>query len=138
MRNHALVFGFVAATLAACSKDGGKPAAPANPRDAVLATWTDAKLTVSPLTPATVAFGKDCQTGTVEGIELLLCGFATPDEAKAAEDGGLGWIGQATGVSQARGAALIVLADRRKVDPSGRTINRLVKLASGEPATPAK
>jgi hypothetical protein len=28
-----------------------------------------------------------------------------------------------------RGAPLIVLADRRKVDPSGRTIHRMMKLA---------
>lgn len=91
--------------------------------------WKAAKLTPSALTPATVTFGKACQSGTVEGVDVLLCSFASPAEAKAAEDPGLTWVGEATGTSQARGAALIVLADRRKVDPSGRTINRLMKLA---------
>ncbi|HEY0991866.1 MAG TPA: hypothetical protein VGD80_32670, partial [Kofleriaceae bacterium] len=75
------------------------------------------------------AFGKDCQSGTIEGIDVLLCNFGSADEARAAEDGGLAWVGQATGASQAHGAALVVLADRKKADPNGRTINRLMKLA---------
>jgi hypothetical protein len=100
-----------------------------DPADPVIDAWKTAKLVASALTPATVAFGKDCRSGTIEGLELLLCRYPTPAEAKAAEDKGYGWVGQATGASQAHGAALIVLADRRKVDPSGRTINRLMKLA---------
>jgi hypothetical protein len=124
---------------AACSKSGefdkaqggsaGASGAAVTAVTGVIAAWKDANLTPSALTPATVAVGKDCQSGTVEGIDVLLCSFASADEAKAAEDQGLTWIGQATGASQARGAALIVLADRRKADPSGRTINRLLKLA---------
>jgi hypothetical protein len=115
-----------------CSKagDGDKPSGgSAGPRDAVVAAWKDAKLTVSALTPASVAFAKDCQGGTVEGLDVMLCNFASATEAKAAEDQGLSWIGPATGASHAHGAVLVVLADRRKVDPSGRTINRLMKLA---------
>ena len=112
--------------LVACTKEGGKSG---TSRDAVLEAWKGGKLTVSSLAPAKVAFGADCQSGTVEGVEVLLCNFATPAEAKAAEDAGLGWIGAATGASQARGAALVVLADRKKADPSGRTINQLMKLA---------
>jgi len=81
------------------------------------------------MTAATVSFGKDCQTGSIEGIDVVLCNFPSAAEAKAAEDQGLLWIGQATGASQAHGAVLVVLADRKKADPSGRTINRLLKLA---------
>ena len=58
-----------------------------------------------------------------------MCNFATPADAKAAEEPGLAWVGPATGSSQAHGAALIVLVDRKKADPNGRTINRLMKLA---------
>src|SRR5262245_59216228 len=105
--------------LAACGKSGSGATA----RDAVIDAWKGAKLTPSALTPATVAFGKDCQSGTVESIDVLLCNFATPAEAKAAADPGLAWVGEATGASQARGSALIVLADRKKADPNGRTIN---------------
>lgn len=114
--------------LVACSKDGGK-AGGGSRRDAVIEAWKAAKLTPSALTPATVSFGKDCQSGTIEGLDVLLCNFASAAEAKAVEDPGLTWIGEATGASQAHGALLIVLADRRKADPSGRTINRLMKLA---------
>src|SRR4051812_30879971 len=116
----------VFAVLAGCS---GTPPAKTTPRDAVLEAWKADKLTPSALTAQTVAFGKDCQGGSVEGIEVLVCNYASPAEAKAAEDAGLGWVGQATGASQARGAALVVLADRKKADPSGKTINRLLKLA---------
>ena len=113
--------------LAACSKTGGDK--PAGPRDAVIAAWKADKLTPSAMTPAKVAFGVDCQSGTVESLDALVCSFGSPAEAKAAEDQGLSWIGSVTGASQAHGSALIVVADRKKADPSGRMINRLMKLA---------
>lgn len=115
-----------ALALTACGKGGDKPA---GPRDAVIAAWTADKLTPPAMAPATVAFGKDCQSGTIESIDVLVCSFASPAEAKAAEDQGLSWIGSVTGASQAHGSALIVLADRKKADPNGRMINRLMKLA---------
>lgn len=125
--------------LVACSKGDDKaadkkaePAKPATPRDAVVAAWAGDKLAAT-LAPATVAFAKDCQSGTIEQLDALVCNFATPAEAKAAQDAGNGWIGSATGASQSHGAALIVLADRKKADPNGRMINRLMKLAPGEP-----
>ena len=122
--------------VAACSKsdDKSNPMAKAvgaamGGRDAIVDAWKDAKLTPSALTPAQVAFGKDCQSGTVDGLDVLLCDYPSPAEAKAAEDQGLTWVGQATGASQAHGATLVVIADRKKTDPSGRTINRMLKLA---------
>lgn len=123
--------------LVACSKADDKKAEPAakpaaTPRDGVVAAWAADKLTAT-LAPATVAFAKDCQSGAVEQLDALVCNFATPADARAAQDAGNGWIGSATGASQAHGAALIVLADRKKSDPSGRMINRLMKLAPGEP-----
>ena len=110
-----------------------KAAAPATPRDAVIAAWTADKLAPSGWAVAAVAFAKDCRAGTVAELDVLLCNFATPADAKAAQDAGNGWIGSATGASQAHGAVLIVVADRKKADPNGRTINRLMKLAPGEP-----
>jgi len=125
-RGAALVIA-AAAALAGCSKDA---AAPAGPRDAVLAAWKAEQLApAAALVPAKVAFAADCQTGAVGEIDVLLCNFASPAEAKAAEVAGLAWIGAATGASQAHGAALVVVADRKKADPSGRTINKLLKLA---------
>jgi len=122
--------------VAACSKsdDSKNPLAKAvgttlGGRDAIVDAWKDAKLTPSALTPAQVAFGKDCQSGTVENLDVLLCDYPSPAEAKAAEDQGLTWVADATGASQAHGATLVVIADRKKTDPSGRTINRMLKLA---------
>ena len=98
-------------------------------RDAVIEAWKKGGLTPSPMTAATVTVGKDCQSGTVGAVDVLLCVFPSAAEAKAAEDAGLGWVGEATGASQAYGSVLISVADRRKSDPSGRTINQMMKLA---------
>jgi hypothetical protein len=120
----------VAAVIVAagCSKasDSGKPA---GPRDAVLDAWKAEKIELTAPAPATVAFAKDCQAGVVQNLDVLLCSYATPAEAKAAEDPALAWIGAATGAAQAHGAALVVIADRKKADPNGRLINKLMKLA---------
>jgi hypothetical protein len=110
---------------AACSKGDSAGTA----RDKVLDAWKADKLAPSAFAAATVAVGKDCQAGTVERIDVLVCNFASPAAAKAAEDAGLAWVGPTTGASQAHGAALVVLADRKKADPDGRKINRLLKLA---------
>ena len=61
---------------------------------------------------------------------MLVCAYATAEEAKAAQDLGLQWVGDTTGAAQAKGALVIAAADRHKADPSGRTINQLMKLAT--------
>lgn len=125
----------LALAISACDKDGSgaeqKSAAgdPAGPRDALLAAWKKGGLVPSAMTPAQVEFGSDCRAGTVNGIGVLLCAYASPAEAKAAEEAGYGWVGAATGISQARGALLIAAADRDRTDPSGRTLDQLTKLA---------
>lgn len=112
-----------------CSKDEGKPAQPtASSREAVIEAWKKGGLSPSAFTAATVAFGKDCQSGTVNGIDVTLCEYASEDEARAAEEPGLAWVGETTGISRAAGKVLIAAADRRKADPSGKTINQLTKL----------
>jgi hypothetical protein len=117
-----------ALVAAGCSK-ASDSAKPAGPRDAVLDAWKADKIELTGLAPAPVAFAKDCQAGTVQSLDVLLCSFPTPAEAKAAEDPALAWIGAATGAAQAHGAALVVVADRKKADPNGRLINKLMKLA---------
>lgn len=112
----------VAAALIACSKEGADQR---SSRDAVIAAWKQAGLEPSAFTQATTV-GNDCASGTVNRLEVLVCTFATEQEAKAAEDKGLAWVGDATGASRARGTMLIAVADRRKADPSGRTINQLI------------
>ncbi len=129
MRTHTWVA--VMISIVGCNKsdDVSRKAAGVGARDAVIEAWKKGGLTVSPMTPATVAFAKDCQSGTVGAVDVLVCVFPTPAEAKSAEDAGLAWVGDTTGAAQAHGAALIAIADRRKSDPSGRTINQMMKLA---------
>ena len=126
----------ICAALTACGKADqpadkatGSGAPATGPRDAVIGAWKTAKLDPPAFAPATVAFAKDCQAGAIGGLDVLVCNFASAADAKAAEDSGLSWIGGATGASQAHGAALIVVADRKKADPNGRMINQLLKLA---------
>jgi len=116
----------LALALTACGKSADKPA---TPRDAVLAAWKAEKLVPMGLTPTPVAFTTDCLGGTLENIDVLLCSFATPADAKAAESQALPWVGSALGASQAHGTVLSALADRRRIDPDGRTIHKLMNLA---------
>jgi hypothetical protein len=112
-----------------CSKEEGKPGAPsASSRDAVVEAWKKGGLEPSAFTAATVAIGKDCQSGTVNGVDVLLCEYPSDDEAKAAEEKGYVWVGETTGISRAAGKVLVVAADRKKADPSGKTLNQLTKL----------
>lgn len=124
---------FVGCILAvACSKDAGTGRGAAGgelTRDKVVAAWKKGGLEPTPLTKASVAVGKDCHSGTVSGVDVLVCQYETPDAAKTAEAAGLDWVGEATGMSQAAGKVLVAAADRRKTDPSGRTINQLMKLS---------
>lgn len=116
----------LALALTACGKSADRPV---TPRDAVLAAWKAEKLVPVGLTPTPVAFAKDCLSGALENIDVLLCSFATPADARAAESQALPWVGSARGASEAHGSVLIVLADRRRIDPDGRTIQRLMSLA---------
>lgn len=121
-----------------CGKDeaGGPGASAASSRDGVMDAWKKGGLTPSPFTAATVAFGKDCQSGTVNGVDVLLCQYPSDAEAKAAEEQALAWVGDVTGIARAVGKVVVAAADRRKADPSGRTLNQLTKLLTPASTTP--
>lgn len=118
--------------LASCSKDDGTGRGGAGgelTRDRVVEAWKKGGLTPTPLTAATTTVGKDCHSGTVNSVDVLVCQFATVDEAKAAEPKGYEWVGEATGTAVVSGKVLVVASDRRKSDPSGRTIDKIMKLS---------
>ena len=112
--------------LAACGKGSGPTGSGA--RDTVVDAWKKGGLEVSELKATTTGVGKDCAQGTVAKVDVLVCSFASTDEAKAAEDLGLQWVGDTTGRSQAKGSLVIAVADRKKADPNGKTINQIYKL----------
>lgn len=111
------------AALAACSKEKG-----ATSRDGVVAAWKKGGLEPSALTAAKTDVGSDCASGTVNKLDVLVCTFKSAKEAKDAEDSGLEWVGNNTGASRAQGEMLIVVADRKKVDPQGKVINQVITL----------
>lgn len=113
-------------TSLACG--GGKDASSAS-TDAVVAAWKAAKLDVSALTEVDPKpySATGCRGGTVSGVDVVVCSYGSGEDAQAAEDLGLAQIGSATGAALVRGMRLLVVADRRKVDPSGRTIDAITK-----------
>ena len=119
-----------ALALAACGND--RPSPPAG-RDGVLAAWKQAGLTVSAMSEADgkALGGGDCRAGTVSGLDVTLCSYGSDKAASAAQDAGLTSVGSATGASLAQGSMLLVVADRRNADPSGRTIDQITKAFRG-------
>ncbi len=114
--------------LAACGKGDGTTGGSA--RDALLAAWKTAGLAPTGFAAAKDSpVGKDCQLGSINSVDVLVCAYPTADEAKAAQDAGLKWVGDTTGIAQARGTLVIAAADRKKADPTGTTINKLIKTA---------
>jgi hypothetical protein len=120
----------VSVALVACGDDkktGG--AGGTDPRTAVIDAWKAGGLTAGALEPAQAAgVGTDCKSTNVKALELLLCVYPSADAAKAAEEPGLAWVGSATGAVKSSGTVLVAVADRRKTEPSGKTINQLLKL----------
>jgi hypothetical protein len=112
--------------VAACGKGSGPTGSGA--KDTVLDAWKKGGLEVGEMKPTTSDVGKDCSQGTVSKLDVLVCSFASTDEAKKAEELGLKWVGDTTGMSQAKGSLVIAVADRKKADPNGKTINQIFKL----------
>jgi hypothetical protein len=119
--------------IAACSKDEGKDKGasgdtakaaegdeadePSKAEAAVLDAWKDKDLEVD----------KSCRTGTVKGLDVAICEYDSPEAAKAATKAGYSWVGATTGSAWVSGSLVIAVADRSKADPSGKTINELMK-----------
>lgn len=126
----------IAALLVGCGgKDEGGAAGGSGDKPAAseafaptLEAWKEGGLEASALTPATVDIGKACQTGTVKNLDVVLCELGSEDEAKAAEAKAWAWVGSTTGTAWVKEKIVVAVADRRKADPSGRTINQLRKL----------
>ena len=71
--------------------------------------------------------GGKCVTGRVAGLDATLCNFKEAELARKAEDSGWELVGNAVGSSVVSGKVLLVIADPRKEDPSGRRINDLIQ-----------
>jgi hypothetical protein len=116
----------LAFALVACSKS--QPAGPMA-RDAVINAWKNGGLETTEFATTSSPVGKDCSIGTVGKLDVLVCTYASADEAKQAANLGYQWVGDTSGKSEARGAAVIAVADRHKLDLHGKTMNQIYKLA---------
>jgi hypothetical protein len=110
--------------------EGASPTTTAPPASitAVIDAWKKGGLAPGELI-ATKGFGSTCQSSSVDKVEVVLCDFGKADEAKKAEKAGLDWVGDTTGAAWASGSVVVAVADRTKADPSGKTINKLMKLS---------
>jgi hypothetical protein len=121
-------------SLAACSKEEKQSPAASGGAPAVVDAWKKAGLTVGAMDAVDGAKygGGECKAGQVSGVDAVLCTYPTAEAAKTAEAKGLEAVGEATGSAIAQGKVLLVVADRRKADPEGRTINQMTKLFRGK------
>ncbi|HUQ07754.1 MAG TPA: hypothetical protein VM261_34910 [Kofleriaceae bacterium] len=118
--------------LAACDEDKAqaKGSGPPPNDDALIAAWKKAGLEVSPFTDADAApySAQSCRAGTVGGVDVVVCSYDTGEDASAAQDPALALLeksGATTASALARGKKLLVVTDKRKADPTGRSINAI-------------
>ncbi|WP_375758796.1 hypothetical protein [Corallococcus exercitus] len=96
--------------------------------DDVLAAWKAAGESPSAFTDVGEKLpGGKCQAGKVSGLEATVCVFDSADKARQAEEAGWALVGNAVGSAVVSGKTVLVIADPKKEDPSGRRINALVK-----------
>jgi hypothetical protein len=114
----------ITVALVACGKGKQGPSS----RDGVIDAWKKGGLEPSAFTAAKTDVGKDCASGTVSKLDVLVCTFASDKDAAAAQDAAYKWIGDTTGVAKPLGEMLVVVADRKKADPQGKVINQIVTL----------
>jgi hypothetical protein len=71
--------------------------------------------------------GGKCFAGKVAGLDATVCEFKEAEQARKAEDAGWELVGNTVGSALASGKVLLVIADPRKEDPSGRRINDVIQ-----------
>ncbi|RYZ37114.1 MAG: hypothetical protein EOO71_29230 [Myxococcaceae bacterium] len=72
--------------------------------------------------------GGRCKAGKVNGLDATLCFFDSGAKADQAQESAWALVGEAVGAAVVSGKWVLVIADPRKEDPSGRRINALVKI----------
>lgn len=107
--------------------------------DSIVGAWRQAGLTptvFSKLEDESLKPGS-CQQGKVDGLAVVLCEYADAAAAHAAQNTGLGHIGETTGLALAADKLLLIVSDPDKSDPAGRKINQIAA-AFRDALVPAK
>jgi len=96
--------------------------------DDVIDAWKAAGESPSAFTDAGEKLpGGRCQAGKVSGLDATVCVFDSSEKARQAEEAGWKLVGNSVGSAVVSGKRVLVIADPRKEDPTGRRINALVK-----------
>jgi serine/threonine protein kinase len=74
-----------------------------------------------------------CKSGAVNGLDVTVCEYPSPQVAESAKPSGLAAVGAATGAAVVAGKRMLVVADRKKADASGRSIDKIIKVFEGKP-----
>lgn len=112
----------ISAFLVGCGKKGV---------EAELQTFKDAGRNVSAFTDTNAAAlgAQRCQTGTLDGVQTLLCEFGSSEAATAGLPAAQLWLGDAhSGLVLRRDLVILALADRNEADPSGQSMSSLIKI----------
>lgn len=130
MKRHTIILCVlvVAALGAACESDSETKSAPTS-IDEVVSAWTEVGLDASKLAAAderTLA-ATQCRRGPIGGVDVTICSYPEDTAALEAREAGLKQIGETTGTALPAGRLLLVVADRDKADPHGKTINTIAK-----------
>ncbi|MBI4512160.1 MAG: hypothetical protein HY698_21180 [Deltaproteobacteria bacterium] len=110
-----------------CSRDGKKAGDRPGAVAGVLVAWKLAGLEPKGFQKVDSLEGGRCERGSVGEIETTLCAFHDEETARKAQAAGLSAIGDVTGASLAEGKLLLVVADRKRADPSGRRLNEIAR-----------
>jgi serine/threonine-protein kinase len=119
-----LLAGLLTAILVRTAGDGPS----ADRVQAVIAAWREAGFVAAGFRPVdgTKLSGGDCASGTVQGIEVTLCQYESDQAVRQAKLPARRWIGSARGKVAISDTLLLVVADRKRGDPSGETTEAIV------------
>ena len=119
--------GSIVAVLLAfgCHKSSGGPS-----MEQVSQAFTAAGLQPSQFAPtdATRFNASRCYAGRIDGIDAIVCEYATPEALAVGKQAGEQWAASApTAAVLGNGRTLLALADRARTDPNGRTIHKITR-----------
>ncbi len=69
-----------------------------------------------------------CVSGTVDGVDTVVCEYGSPDALALGKKAGEQWAAGATTASVlSNGRSLLAVADRAHTDPNGKTIHKITQ-----------
>jgi hypothetical protein len=127
-----LLAALACAIAAGCSKKGPTGGAGL---DTVNESFNSAGLKLDPFVPTDAGrfSATRCMTGRIEGVDAVLCEYGSAEAAQLGRKAGEDWIaGAVTGTALQRDRTLLVLADRARADPNGKSIHKIALAFQGK------